>query len=51
MTYDARCFEFAKVWLVEAGNHSDVAADQLAKELQLTIEQFIEDLDRFVRPS
>ena len=43
MTYDAKCYDLAKLFLVDVGNHSDVAADQLAQEIQEVIEAFLSD--------
>ena len=43
MTYDPKCYDLAKLFLVDVGNHSEVAADQLAQEIQTVIEEFLND--------
>ena len=40
------CFDLAKLFLVDAGNHSDVAADRLAQEIQDVIDEFLSDPTR-----
>ena len=46
MTFDPKCYDLAKLFLVDVGNHSDVAADQLAQEIQEVIEEFLSDPTR-----
>ena len=43
MTYDTKCYDLAKLFLMDVGNHSEVAADQLAQEIQSVIEEFLND--------
>ena len=43
MSFDPKCYNLAKLFLVDVGNHSEVAADQLAQEIQTVIEEFLND--------
>ena len=43
MSFDHKCYDLAKVFLMDVGNHSAVAADQLAQKIQAVIEEFLND--------
>jgi hypothetical protein len=40
-TYDPKCYELAKAFLADVEGHFESQIDELAKEIQTTVEDFI----------